>query len=237
MRILFFPFAALIALTACDDATTASRAVPEQRLHAAREAADVALKARLRTSQPQQRGVQVFAQALSDNFAVCGRSSVSGAAGDPFVPYVAVVSFDGGNARVSNFSLGATGPEASRVFVEMVDRCFDGGGPATNRMMARSFPPLPVPGLPEPQASSVAVAETAAAAPAEAPRPTGTVVTSSRTGANIRSSTRGGEVVRTVPPSSTLEVVGEAPGGWYQVGASGGVTGWVHASVLETAPR
>jgi hypothetical protein len=52
-------------------------------------------------------------------------------------------------------------------------------------------------------------------------------------GANIRSSARGGEVVRTVPPSTVLEVISEAPGGWYQVGERGAPLGWIHSSVLE----
>lgn len=43
----------------------------------------------------------------------------------------------------------------------------------------------------------------------------------------------GGEVIRTVPRGSQLEVFGEAPGGWLQVGQGGAPWGWVHVSVLS----
>jgi len=237
MRLTLALPVALLALAACreDEAATRSSA-PQARQQAARAAAATALQGRLRLPSVEQRGVQVFAQALPDTLAVCGRSRVTAASGDPFVPYVAVVSFEGAAPHVAGFVVGATGPEASRVFVEMVDRCFEGGGPPTSRVMARSFPPLPVPGATPPRGG---VAETVAAAEAEAPRPmnTGpmnTVMVSARSGANLRSATRNGEVIRTLPPSSTLEVISEAPGGWYQVGQAGSAMGWVHASVLET---
>jgi hypothetical protein len=225
---------ALLALAACrEDDTAAQSSAPEGRQQAARAAAETAIKGRLRAQAVTLRGVQVFAQALPDTVAVCGRSSATGAASDPFLPYVAVVTFEGEAPRVSNFVLGASGPEASRVFVEMVDRCFDGGGPATARVMARSFPPLPVPGAPTAEAERAAEV---AAAPAQPSRPANTVMVSSRTAANLRSAARG-EVIRTLPASSTLEVIGEAPGGWYQVGERGNAMGWVHASVLETPAR
>ncbi|TCH99523.1 SH3 domain-containing protein [Roseococcus sp. SYP-B2431] len=222
----------LIALAACGEQQAASEP-SSGRQQAARAAAEASLQARLRGQGAQQRGVQVFAQALPDTLAICGRTTMTGASGAPYVPYVAVVSFEGESPRVANLVLGATGPEASRVFVEMTDRCFDGGGPATARVMARSFPPLPVPGAP--QAEGEAAAEVAAAP--EPARPASTVMVSSRSAANLRSATRNGEVIRTLPPSSTLEVIGEAPGGWYQVGDRGSAMGWVHASVLETPPR
>lgn len=224
----------LIALAACNEDHAASPAPAGQdRQQAARAATEASLQARIHAQGSQQRGVQVFAQALPDSVAVCGRSTLSAASGAPYVPYVAVVSFEGATPRVSNLLLGATGPEATRVFVEMVDRCFDGGGPATARVMARSFPPLPVPGVPtvEPEAEVVSEAR------AEPARPGNTVTVSSRSGANLRSAARGGEVLRTLPASSTLEVYGEAPGGWYQVGERGSAMGWVHASVLETPAR
>jgi hypothetical protein len=232
MRVALALSVALLALAACrEDETAARSATPEGRQQAARAAAETAIKGRLRAQSLTQRGVQVFSQALPNTVAVCGRSSATGGAADPFLPYVAVVSFEGDAPRVQNFVLGATGPEASRVFVEMVDRCFDGGGPATARLMARTFPPLPVPGAPQAEAEPAAEVATAPA------RPTNTITVSSRTGANLRSAARGGEVIRTLPASSTLEVIGEAPGGWYQVGERGSAMGWVHASVLETPAR
>ncbi|TCI00459.1 SH3 domain-containing protein [Roseococcus sp. SYP-B2431] len=236
----------LLALGACDEKEAAAPApAPASRQQAARDAATAALRERLGGRETQLRGVQVFSQALADTVAVCGRSSAG--VGDPYIPYVAVLAFQGGTARVTGFTLGATGPEATRVFLEMVDRCFDGGGPLTNRPMARSYPPLPVIGAGDP-------AETAALPPSQPSPPTAaappapvqagslpasrqTVVTWSRTGANLRSGPVGGEVIGVVPASTTLEVIGEAPGGWYQVGRDGVAIGWLHASVLEPSGR
>lgn len=228
-QLLPLGFAILLPLAGCGEATSSPRAAATApQSQAALDLADASLRARLRAA-PQQRGVQVFAQALPDSFAVCGRSRMTGASGEPYVPYVAVIAFEGGAARVAQFTLGASGPEASRVFVEMVDRCFEGGGPASVRLTARAFPPLPVAGVataPE-AAAPVPVADAAASGR--------TVLTSARSGANIRSSAGGGEVVRTVPRSSTLAVLREAPGGWLQVAESGQPVGWIHNSLIEGA--
>ena len=251
----------LLALAACDEKkdTAAPAPAPASRQQVARDAAAAALRERLGGRETQLRGVQVFSQALADTVAVCGRSS--GGAGDPYVPYVAVVTFEGETPRATAITLGSTSAEATRVFLEMVDRCFDGGGPLTNRPMARSYPPLPVTGAGDATATaSTPATPSAAPAPAEpapsvptspvpaAPVPSGpaapvqagslpasrqTVVTWSRTGANLRSGPVGGEVVGVVPPSTTLEVVAEAPGGWFQVGRDGVAIGWLHASVLD----
>lgn len=235
------PILMLAALAGCGEGDANSRmATPEPRQEAAREAALAALRHRLRPQGAiEQRGVQVFAQALPDMVAVCGRARLPGSVQAPYLPYVAVVEFSGQATAVVRFHLGASGAEASRVFLDMVDRCFDGGGPPSARPMARNLPPLPeLAGIApaEPQAASA----TSTAAPgASAAQPglqvaaSGSVTTSSRMGANIRSSTRGGEVVRTVPPGTSLQVFAEAPGGWFQVGEAGVALGWIHASVLE----
>lgn len=241
MRFLLLPALVSVLAAGCDqEPASTSSAGPDPRLAAAQAAAETSLRTRLRTAvEPQQRGVQVFTQARPNTFAVCGRSSASGASSEPFIPYVAVIAFEADQAQVASFVLGATGPEATRVFTEMVDRCFDGGGPANSRVAARALPPLPTSGLVEPSATNDrAVLNVETASTMEVERNSGlTVVTSSRHGANIRSSPRGGEVLRTVPRSSTLEVLGEAPGGWFQVGQNGNAWGWVHSSVLEGSPR
>jgi hypothetical protein len=154
------------------------------------------------------------------------------------------VSFEAGPAQVTGLVLGSSGPEATRVFVELVDRCFEGGGPANGRTGPRPFPPMPTPVAATPSitpASATPAAEvqagaagTSAAAPQAAAR---TVVTSARSGANLRTSPQGGAVLRVVPRSSTLQVFGEAPGGWYQVGQNGSAWGWLHSSVLEGPAR
>jgi hypothetical protein len=224
----------LLACVACNEQGTASRTpAPSGRDEAAKSLADASLATRLRSQGTQQRGVQVFQQALPGVVAVCGRSTTTSGIGAPYVPYVAVVSFEGEAPRVTNLVLGTTGPEASRVFLEMTDRCFDGGGPANARAMARSYPPLPTGAMPEREAE----AQPEAAPQPEPARPSGTVTISSRSGANLRSAARGGEVIRTLPASSTFDVISEAPGGWVQVGERGAPIGWVHASVLEARAR
>lgn len=213
----------LTALAACGEGEASSRAAADPRVGAARDAAESALRARVRTAE--MRGVQVFNQALADSMVVCGRARAGG--NEAYAPYVAIIGFEGSTARVASFQLGATGPEASRVFVEMVDRCFEGGGPATARAVARATPPLPTNPVQEPV---VAQAETPAAAPAAR-------IATARTGANIRNAARGGEIVRSLPAGSALDVVGEAQGGWYQVGERGTAIGWVHGSVVEVTSR
>ena len=185
------------------------------------------------------RGVQVFAQAIPNTFAVCGRASATGAATEPLLPWVAQVSFEAGPPQVTSVVLGASGPEATRVFMELVDRCFEGGGPTNSRMAPRPVSPLPapvaanasgpLPGVPQPTD-----APPSGAAPQS---PLRTVVTTARSGANLRASPQGGTVLRVVPRSSTLQVFGEAPGGWYQVGQNGAAWGWLHSSVLDGPVR
>jgi len=218
----------LVALSSCGEGDASNPArPPETRQEVAREAAFVALRNRRRPEgHIEQRGVQVFTQAMEDVLAVCGRARMPGTTQAPYWPYVAVVELSGEAAAVVSFHLGASGAEASRVFLDMVERCFDGGGPASARPMVRSVPPLP----------EAAAAPETSSPPRPAPAPlaaSGSVTASSRMGANIRSSPRGGEVVRVMAPGSSLQVLGEAPGGWFQVGEAGVALGWVHASVLE----
>ncbi|MCW8087803.1 SH3 domain-containing protein [Sabulicella glaciei] len=111
-------------------------------------------------------------------------------------------------------------------------------------MPARPLPPLPTQSAPE-AAPTVAGSDrptaappaSSAAPPAAAAPSFRTVVTSARSGANLRSAPQGGQVLRVVPRSSTLQVLGEAPGGWYQVGQNGAAWGWIHSSVVERTDR
>lgn len=217
------PLLLLAALSACGEGEASNRAAADPRPEAARVAAEGALRQRVR--QAELRGVQVFSQLLPDSMVVCGRAR--GSTTEAYAPYVAVIGFEGQAARVASFQLGATGPEASRVFVEMVDRCFEGGGPATARIVARAVPPLPTNPVPE--------APVAQAEPAPAATPAARIVTA-RTGANIRNAIRGGDIVRTLPAGARMEVMGDAQGGWYQVGQNGTAIGWVHHSVVDVGP-
>jgi hypothetical protein len=143
--------------------------------------------------------------------------------------------------------LGASSAEAGRVYLESLDKCFDGGGPATPRAAARPIPPIPT-DIPRgaPPASGEAPGVSAApsgqlqATPAQPPplaapirSASGGVTTTSRHPVNIRSSpSGGGSVLRVAPRGSTLQLFGEAPGGWLQVG-EGEPWGWLHSSMLE----
>jgi hypothetical protein len=262
----------LPALAACkDEAVQAKRAdaIAESRIAGAAAVTEAPLRARLRLAEGElrQRGVQVFRQALPDTYAVCGRATRTGTGGEAFLPYVAVVTFAGRAPRVQDLAVALTSAEAGRVYLELTDRCFDGGGPASLRAVAHSMPPLPTAQTLEAMATAArddilrpAVAEGAAdsGGPATiqpvsggggplsiAASNTGSpgraalrqVTTTSRHGANIRNEPRGAEVLRVAPRATTLDVYGEAPGGWVQVGLEGEAWGWVHASVLEGAAR
>lgn len=213
-------------------------AATDPRISLAADAAEASLRTRLRLiGEINQRGVQVFSQARSDTYAVCGRAAPTGAWGGTFVPYVAVIAFDGVTPRVADFVLGMTGTEASRTFVEIVDRCFDGGGPPHARALARPLPPLPDSSL-LPDSHALTSMPLVPSVPTEAGRGTlRTVITTSSHSANIRRSPQASEVVRVAPRATRLEVYGEAPGGWLQVGQGSVVWGWVHNSVLDPTSR
>jgi hypothetical protein len=191
----------------------------------------------------QMRAVQAWHQHVPNTVAVCGQVNPTGKANDPFIPWVAVVTLKEERAERTDLVIGMSNSEASRVFVEMLDRCFEGGGPPTGRPQARALPPLPL---------DSALAPNPAAPPVNAPAPgaaglpmpvlpaspppaaaAGRMVTTTAVHpVNIRDQPGGGgAVVRIVPRASSLHVFGEAPGGWLQVGDDQPF-GWVHGSML-----
>lgn len=258
------PALALAGLLAgCDDpaprqapAAEAPAALPQGRPAAALQSAEERLRARLRIEgEMRLRAVQAHRQLLADTLAICGQVHPSGRGDEPWLPWVAVVGFEGQAVARAELFLAASTPEATRVYFEMVDRCFDGGGPASARQGIRPLPPapsslprsvedptpraalppatvaVPVPMAPAPAAEPTAapVAAAAAVGPVQA-----MITTSSRTPVNVRAAPGGGsEVLRVVPRASPLEVYGEAPGGWLQVGEGGEAWGWVHRSMVE----
>jgi hypothetical protein len=240
-----------LLLAACDDPKPAAprpgAQVPEGRGAEAQRTAEDRLRARLRAEGAlTQRAVVVYRQALADNVAVCGQANPTGRGEDPFIPYVAIIAFEGDRVARADLHLAASQIEATRVYFEMVERCWDGGGPVNARSTPRVPPPAPD-GLPRSEAPQSQPAprvpeqlQTIApgAPPSIAPMPpsgpaSGTITTSSRTPVNVRSSpSGGGAVIRVVPRGSSLQVFGEAPGGWLQVG-EGEPWGWLHNSMLE----
>jgi len=240
---------ASLGLVACDGPPKEQQraeAAPEGGVAEARRAAEEHVRVRLRILNDMQlRAVQVYRQQVPDTFAVCGQINPTGAADDPFIPWVAVVPLrDDGNAARTDLFLGASNTEASRVYIESVDRCFEGGGPSTVRSQApRALPPLPSDAAlaqraalvaPTPPVSSpAAIPQPRPPSPAPSATATRSVTTTAAHPVNIRSHPHGGgAVVRVVPRASVLRAFGEAPGGWFQVGEDQPF-GWVHGSMLQ----
>lgn len=250
--------AALLLLGACNEDTPSSRAIGTANASPASSAADARvtealrvtderLRTRLRTEgNLTQRAVQVHRQAMANTVAVCGQVNMTGQPDQPFIPYVSVISFEGDRAARGDLHLGASTPEATRVYIEMVDRCFDGGGPSHARAAGRPMPPAPN-GLPTTrdetvtasataatsQTAAAATSQTAAAAAPPPPAETPIGITVVRSAANVRAAPSGsGAVLRTAPRGAALQVFAEAPGGWLQVGDAV-PWGWVHGSLLQ----
>jgi hypothetical protein len=237
MRTLIAPFLMLIvvALAACDEPIE-NRPGPEGSLAIARQAAEAQIRARLRmTGEMQMRAIQIWQQQVPDTVAVCGQVNPTGEATDPFIPFVALVALEEGRADRTNLAIGMSNSEAGRVFVEMLDRCFEGGGPPTGRPQARALPPLPLDTTLAQQrvASTTSAPAPVIASPTSPPMTAGPMVTTtSAHPVNIRNQPGGGgAVIRVVPRASSLRVFNEAPGGWLQVGEEQPF-GWVHGSML-----
>jgi hypothetical protein len=195
------------------------------------------------------RGVQVWPQAAKNQFAVCGQANVFGPTSNTFVLFVAVVTQndlgdDPTHALKAEARVGSNVTEVTRVYLDTLARCYEGGGPQNiMRGTAAAVPPMPsdaqtVLSGPAPAAAAtpatlapVAQPQTSAtpqAAAASTPA-SGTVVM--RQAGNIRTSPQG-EVIRVEPQGKELRVFGEAAGGWLQVGDTK-ADGWVHSSLVD----
>ncbi|MCK8785369.1 SH3 domain-containing protein [Roseomonas sp. NAR14] len=238
----------LVLLVACDDKSDQGHPAAPDLAARARQAAEE----KLRSGAPEPgavrfRAVQSWPQAIARTVAVCGQANLTGAADDAFIPFVSVVSFEGDAARVDQH-FATSSPEATRVYIDIVTRCFEGGGPQSARQIASSpLPPLPndpprnfqppaaAPPAPPPGTARPA-APPAAAAPSVAPAPMppgGAQRVTLRQNGNLRSAPVGGStVLQVVQRGTTLRVFGQAPGGWYQVGGSEPI-GWIHGSLLD----
>lgn len=249
--------ASLLLLAACQPRTSCEPAPPAQpaaaipagtaedpRIAIAQRSANERLRARLReeAADPRrQRAVVVHRQALAGSLAVCGQVNATGRGDDPYLPFIAVIAFDGLAPRVIDFVVGASSAEATRAYIAMLEHCFDGGGPNSQRAQRRSLPPTPDQDpTPLRGASTAALAmpaPTPTPAPTAAPAavPAGShVIVSQRSPANIRATPGGsGEIIRSAPRGATLEVYATVAGGWLQVGQGGSIWGWVHSSLIE----
>jgi len=182
------------------------------------------------------RAMELHRQAMADTYAVCGQATVMG--GTVFIPFVSVVNAADGELKVEQH-VGRSNIEATRVYVEMVGRCFDGGGPimrAGGTAVAQPAPPLPtglpvldhVPQEPPKQPEMVSATSPDPMAGGHSGR---TLVM--RQNGNVRAAPGGGgEVLRVARTGSVLNVFGTAPGGWYRVGDTA-PEGWVHGSLVS----
>jgi hypothetical protein len=230
----------------CDDKPNRPRAASgfDAAAHA-RRVAEEAVLARAGRPGALLRAVQVHRQALAGTVAVCGQINPAGRGDEAFIPFVTVVTYEdaapqGAPQGTPRFQLAQhladSSAAATRVYAEMVSRCFEGGGPRDARRV-QTLPPLPN-GLPRDAEDAAPAPAPAApngmpAAPlASAPQAATRSSTMTRQHANVRTSPAGGgAVLRVVPPGAQLRVFGEAPGGWYQIGDTE-PWGWVHGSML-----
>ncbi|MFZ6763778.1 SH3 domain-containing protein [Pseudoroseomonas sp. WGS1072] len=234
---LLLPF---VLLAACDDPK------PTQQQGFASEAralSEERLRARAKGPGASFRAVQVYPQASSGAVAVCGQMNLTGATEEAFIPFVSVVTpaaEAGATPQIEQF-LAASTVEATRTYIEMLDRCRENGGPSPGgRPGAQPLPPVPgsfpshtpaPPTPPAPQSTPPSASAPPAPGPAAATPAEGSAL--ARQNANLRASPLGGgEVLRVVPRGTGLTIFGRAPGGWYQVG-TGQPEGWVHGSMLQ----
>jgi len=207
---------------------------------------------RLSASNPDSvrfRGVQVWPQAVKNQFAVCGQADVFGPSSNTYVLFVVVVTQndlgdDPTRTVKAEARVGSTVTEATKVYVDTLVRCYESGGPQNiMRRTAAPVPPMPsdtntVLSGPTPASTGAPAAPAPAAQPqfsatAKAPptstRASGTVVM--RQNGNIRTAPQG-ETIRVEPQGKELRVFGEAPGGWLQIGDTE-ANGWVHSSLVQ----
>lgn len=230
--------APLLLFTACNDekkADAASRTPSSEAVKAA--------QARLSQDSGTEvalRGIQVYSQAKDGMTAVCGQVKVNPqASGAAFTLFVSVAAEKPGESRLSIAEqyIATDGASASRVFIETLRRCYTDGGPTTTQ---RASAPPPMPPVPE------HLPDIAQAAPPPPASPNASqIATQASTGSvdggrvtmtqngNLRSHPNGGgDVLRVISQGADLQVFGQAPGGWLQVGDKE-PWGWIHGSLVN----
>ena len=192
------------------------------------------------------RGVQIWPQAVKNQFAVCGQANLFGTSStssNTYVLFVVVVTQnDLGDDPTRTFKtearVGSTVTEATKVYVDTLVHCYESGGP--QNIMRGTV--APVPPMPSDMKTVLSGPTPAAPAPAAQPQPTATAQSAPRStpasgtvvmrqSGNIRIAPQG-ETVRVEPQGKELRVFGEAPGGWLQIGDTE-ANGWVHNSLVQ----
>jgi hypothetical protein len=190
------------------------------------------------------RGMQVYAQAIPQRFAVCGQVDPFPDDSRMFVPFVTIVSvLDNGADGKPRYKfeqyVGTTTMEAGRVYLAMVNYCYDKGGPGNGPIPSvMPMAPLPV-GIPDPAAKTPPPDSSPSPPAASLPSVSRPLVDSSQAGgsvttrqnANLHSDPHG-PTIRTVAAGTVLRIYATAAGGWYQVGDTA-PWGWIHESMLD----
>ena len=247
-------------LAACDETPRPPKtpqAASSDTVAHARRVAEEQVRSDLRAPAAAQfRGVQIYQQADARVVAVCGQVNPAAREDQPFLPFVAVVTYaKRPDAGLPEFTIehyvATSNAEATRTYIEMTSRCGENGGPRQvgNRQVIPPLPPLPSdlpdqiqvaqPSRPSPAPPGPsALQPVARATPGRQAEPSvssvsGQTVTMRQHG-NIRVAPVGGsQLVRVAPKGTVLRVFAQAPGGWLQVG-EGNAEGWVHSSMVET---
>ncbi|RYI85878.1 MAG: SH3 domain-containing protein [Acetobacteraceae bacterium] len=221
--------------------STAAGVVPVSAESRMIDAAETALRGRLRQAGELRFGaMQVFDFGPADERAVCG--TVRPASGGPEAPFVLRVllprseSLPGIAPRYQTVM--EQGPGLPHAGAQAAARyCRDQSAPAAEAPMAAApaaMPPLAYSGASAtPAAATFGGGAPGAAVGGGAPGAAAETVVV-RSPARLRTAP-GGDVQRVAAAGEALAVIGRAPGGWVQVDTNG-TQGWVHGSLLETAP-
>jgi hypothetical protein len=168
--------AVLTLLSSCKEEKTGAAAAPAA-FDPVRQAAEQNIRAGTPSSaQMTFRGMQVYPQAIPQRFAVCGQVDPFPDDSRMFVPFVTIVSVldkaaDGTAQYKFEQYIGTSTTEAGRVYLAIVNYCYDKGGPGNGPIRSvMPMAPLPV-GIPDPAAKAPPPpAPTASAATPQAAR-------------------------------------------------------------------
>ncbi len=241
--------AAIVLLSGCnDEKRNAARAAASAAQRVRKAAEQNILATAAAATRMQFRGMQVYRQAMPQRTAVCGQ--VNPFLDDPniFVPFVSLVIAEGGQGdQLPRYQfeqhVATTTSEASRVYLAIVEYCYDEGGPTPGPYHSvMPMPPFPdaVPdprsrgrpparsGKTPPEVLEPAEATTSYAGP---DRTSASGSVSMRRNGNLHTRPHG-PAVRVVPEGTVMRVFSQGPGGWLQVGDTKPL-GWIHESMLE----
>ena len=96
------------------------------------------------------RGIQVWPQAVKNQFAVCGQANVFGSSSNTYVLFVVVVTrddvgLDPSHGLKVDARVGNTVTEATKVYIDTLARCYESGGPQNIMRGTRAAPVPPMP--------------------------------------------------------------------------------------------